>query len=625
MRFRYALVLSLFLVSSNSFTQDSGNTADAQTLIGFLNESLRWYRDDAQASQVTDPEDRMFVSAGRQLARDYLRSAFDYARAQAPLLDVGNPTLGTTTRALSPTLQQSFNQISSQLAESQRALATVEEQLANGSGPMRRVLEAQRNELKSEIALAQARIEILQTFMNYRQAADNGSRGKQSLAAQIEELEQTVPELRASASGKDPQPAKIDTADKSASVSTPQNGDDQGLLGAISALFTLKEKLSAVNGQIRSTSELRDDSRKLMAPLRSALSDAAQRGSSISAGAPVNDIAVLKQQKTELDTLTQKVKETSAIALPLGRAGLLLDSYRSNLGEWRKQLEQRASSRLRYVALRLAILAAVIGVILLLSSAWRRATLKYVVDVRRQNQILLVRRIVVAILILFVLAITLMSEVGALATYAGLVTAGLAVALQNIILSVIAYFFLIGRYGVHIGDRVTISGITGKVSEIGLLRFHLLELQGEETDLHLSGRVVVFSNAVILQPTSHFFKQAPAADFLWHEMKLTCEPNSDYWELERRLRTSLENIYMNHTMAGDDHGFTPSGKLPSPVVKVMIGQGGVIIVVRYPIYAYGSSDLDERVTRAVLSITHRTKGVELSTQESLQTESSSVT
>jgi hypothetical protein len=152
-----------------------------------------------------------------------------------------------------------------------------------------------------------------------------------------------------------------------------------------------------------------------------------------------------------------------------------------------------------------------------------------------------------------------------------------------------------------------------------------LELQGEETDLHLSGRVVVFSNAVILQPTSHFFKQAPAADFLWHEMKLTCEPNSDYWELERRLRTSLENIYMNHTMAGDDHGFTPSGKLPSPVVKVMIGQGGVIIVVRYPIYAYGSSDLDERVTRAVLSITHRTKGVELSTQESLQTESSSVT
>jgi len=35
-------------------------------------------------------------------------------------------------------------------------------------------------------------------------------------------------------------------------------------------------------------------------------------------------------------------------------------------------------------------------------------------------------------------------------------TAGVAVALQSVILSVAAYFFLIGRYGVKVGDRVTI-------------------------------------------------------------------------------------------------------------------------------------------------------------------------
>jgi len=230
-----------------------------------------------------------------------------------------------------------------------------------------------------------------------------------------------------------------------------------------------------------------------------------------------------------------------------------------------------------------------------------------VVDPRRQNQILLVRRIVVAALIVTVLAIALIAEVGALATYAGLVTAGLAVALQNIILSVIAYFFLIGRYGVRIGDRITIAGITGKVEEIGLLRFHLLEVKGEETDLHLSGRIVVFSNAVILQPTSHFFKQAPATDFIWHEMKLTCDPTSDYWSLERKVRKVVENIH------DATEGSRPDpAKLPKPVVKVTVGQNGIVIIVRYAVYSNAPGEIDDQVTREVLAIVYGTRGVEVS-------------
>ena len=57
----------------------------------------------------------------------------------------------------------------------------------------------------------------------------------------------------------------------------------------------------------------------------------------------------------------------------------------------------------------------------------------------------------------------LVSEVGSVATYVGFVTAGVAVALQNVILAVVAYFFLIGRYGVKVGDRITLAGVTGRV------------------------------------------------------------------------------------------------------------------------------------------------------------------
>jgi hypothetical protein len=41
------------------------------------------------------------------------------------------------------------------------------------------------------------------------------------------------------------------------------------------------------------------------------------------------------------------------------------------------------------------------------------------------------------------------SELGSLVTFAGLITAGLAVAMQSILVSVVGYFFLIGKYGIR--------------------------------------------------------------------------------------------------------------------------------------------------------------------------------
>src|SRR5205085_9192116 len=104
------------------------------------------------------------------------------------------------------------------------------------------------------------------------------------------------------------------------------------------------------------------------------------------------------------------------------------------------------------------------------SYLWRKATFRNVHDVRRLYQFLLLRRFVVWFLIVMILAVAFASELGSLATFAGLLTAGIAVALQNVIRSVAGYFFLIGKYGVRVGDRVQIAGVTGEVVDIGLVR-----------------------------------------------------------------------------------------------------------------------------------------------------------
>jgi small-conductance mechanosensitive channel len=111
-----------------------------------------------------------------------------------------------------------------------------------------------------------------------------------------------------------------------------------------------------------------------------------------------------------------------------------------------------------------------------ISELWRRAIYRYVTDVRRRYQFLLIRRIVLWFVIAIIIAAAFASELGAVTTFAGLMTAGIAVALQNVILSIAGYFFLIGKYGLRVGDRVQIADVTGDVVDIGLVRMHIMEV-----------------------------------------------------------------------------------------------------------------------------------------------------
>ena len=168
-----------------------------------------------------------------------------------------------------------------------------------------------------------------------------------------------------------------------------------------------------------------------------------------------------------------------------------------------------------------------IGIVLGFSELWRKATFRYVREARRRHQLLLLRRIVTGLLMAIVLVLGFVSEFGSLATFAGFLTAGIAVALQTVILSVAAYFFLIGRHGIKVGDRITVSGVTGDVIDVGLVRLYLMELGGSGSDLHPTGRVVVVSNSVLFQGAP-FFKQIPGTAYAWHEVAVKLERGSDY-------------------------------------------------------------------------------------------------
>ncbi len=63
-----------------------------------------------------------------------------------------------------------------------------------------------------------------------------------------------------------------------------------------------------------------------------------------------------------------------------------------------------------------------------------------------------------------------------LSTGVGLVTAGLAFALQQVVLSLAAYFVILRGDTFGVGDRITLGGVRGDVVRLGFLKTTIMEM-----------------------------------------------------------------------------------------------------------------------------------------------------
>jgi small-conductance mechanosensitive channel len=186
-------------------------------------------------------------------------------------------------------------------------------------------------------------------------------------------------------------------------------------------------------------------------------------------------------------------------------------------------------------------------------------------------------------------------------------TAGVAVALQNVILSIAAYFFLIGKFGVRVGDRVQIAGVSGEVVEIGLVRMHIMELGGNGRDVQPTGRVVAFSNSFVFQPMAGMFKQIPGTNFVWHEITLTLAPESDYRSVEERMIEALdtafapyhETLEQQRSLMERNLGSVSVGPL-QPRTGLKLTPSGLEVRVTFPVQFHKATEIDDRVTGEIL-------------------------
>lgn len=572
-------------------------------LIDFLNQTIDWYHKvTIQQETVTEPEEQLTLYDNRQIAKQVVQLAFEFARTQADAIEQSAPKKAVSATGGLPqsqTLAQMQAKLDKDYQDTETEMEGDQKQLATAVGANRRKLEATISELQGEIALIQARRDAVQSMADFVSSSAATGTGAAGLRAQIDALAASVPNVTV----KVPQTNKPQPA--TAPVTISNGADLSGIWDLTADLFRLSSKRGTINSLIQQTGALSTSSLKLRGPFVAQLRALSARGDQLAGQADTANKAMLDQERQQLTSLAAQFRQIATAVIPLSKQSVLLNLYQNNLTNSREILDAQYKSDLRNLGLRLGLLAIIFGILFGLAELWRRAVIRYVQEPRRRHQFLLIRKFSLWFVVALILAITLAGKLGSIATFAGLLTAGVALALQNVIVAIVGYFFLIGKYGIKIGDRVQVAGTTGEVVDVGLVRFHLMELDSAGTP---TGRVVAFSNSVVFQPASGLFKQIPGTSFAWHEVTATVPRQADFTAVRKRLLEAAEGVLQDYLediarqyRQMEKTGMLVSEKALRPKVALRLSSSSVEVTIRYPVDLQHSADIDARMSRELVT------------------------
>ena len=171
----------------------------------------------------------------------------------------------------------------------------------------------------------------------------------------------------------------------------------------------------------------------------------------------------------------------------------------------------------------------------------------------------------ISVLCALVLALGVVSiwfnDPGRLATVAGLVTAGIAVALQKVITAIAGYFVILRGNTFSIGDRIVMGDVRGDVVALGFMQTMVMEM-GQPPPVQsaspamwvhsrqFTGRIVTISNSEIFEkPVYNYTREFP---YIWDEIHIPVSSQADRVEAESILFGAANKHALNQEKIGPE-------------------------------------------------------------------------
>ncbi len=191
----------------------------------------------------------------------------------------------------------------------------------------------------------------------------------------------------------------------------------------------------------------------------------------------------------------------------------------------------------------------------------------------------------VTIIITIMIFIIWIQNLNSLTIYLGVLSAGLALALQEVILSMAGWVLILVRRPFEVGDRIELNGIQGDVIDIRMFQTSLLEI-GNWVDADQStGRIVHIPNSMIFKSES--FNYSRGFEFIWNEIPILLTFESDWKKGKelmllhaQELSEGVEDNLQRKIEVMKNRYMIYYGKL-TPIVYVNIKDSGIELTLRY--------------------------------------------
>ena len=191
-----------------------------------------------------------------------------------------------------------------------------------------------------------------------------------------------------------------------------------------------------------------------------------------------------------------------------------------------------------------------------------------------------------------------------LPTYLGLVSAGIAIALADVLKNMAGWVYILSRRPFQVGDRIEVDECKGDVVDIRLFRFSLMEIEGWVGAEQSTGRLVHVPNGVVFHKMVANYTEG--FGYIWHEIPILITFESDWKLAEQLVLEVLEDDAPDvHGAAGETIRTTARkysirvGTL-TPTVYLTVKESGVLLTARYLVEARTRRGREDRVWRSIL-------------------------
>ena len=172
-----------------------------------------------------------------------------------------------------------------------------------------------------------------------------------------------------------------------------------------------------------------------------------------------------------------------------------------------------------------------------------------------------------------------------LATFLGLLSAGIAISLRDLLTNLFGWIFIIWRQPFEVGDRIQLGDCAGDVVDIRIFEFTILEIGNWVQADQSTGRVLHIPNGLLLkEPLANSSK---GFEYIWDELKIHITFESNW----RKAKQILHDIAYKYaaplsTNAAENVRQATSRYMIvyrnlTPIIYLKGEQNGIVLSVRY--------------------------------------------